>query len=512
MKEKRIKCPYCSEQILADVKKCRFCGEWFTEENKPAVNSSSITTQDPEFTQELPAEPEEERMKCPYCSEQILADVKKCPFCGEWFTEENKPAVNNSSITTQDPEFKQEVPAEPELDEAVKKSHEDIIGTSGEKPKIRVIQQVYPNCKLKKNMANKSIFGLAPKKWARFLSICSGVAALAICLYKGLESILLKAIHKKRITSYRLVPELPGAIQPYLDAAPLITEPQDFTYKLKKFLRRNRALATLITAVLAVFIVGVVVSIFSNRSEQQAKISMAATNLLHNNIITPVESRLVEGREVTVRSFLDTVSECIEGKFENKPLTEASVRRTLGEIYWLLSKNKAAEQHLKRSLQIYQKQLGEEHIDTLDAMNRLAKVYQSMGRFEKAEELHSNLLKMIPIVLGSKEELSHVLDGNLVIEQLHFLAMSNLARVYIEQGQHDKAEPLLLKMAEGRLKTQDNKHLYTLDSLKNQIELYEAWTTPIHSEQSRKIISNSLEKTFGTVSLLIPPGQTMNSK
>ena len=452
----------------------------------------------------------EKRIKCPYCSEQILADVKKCRFCGEWFTKENKPAVNSSSITTQDPELTQELPTEPEEDDTVKKSHEDIIGTSGEKSKIRVIQQVYPNDKLKKNMANKSIFGLAPKEWIRFLSICSGIAALAICLYKGLESILLKAIHKKRITSYRLVPELPGTIQPYLDAAPLITEPQDFTYKLKKFIRKNRALATLITAVLAVFIVGV--SIFSNRSEQQAKISMAATNLLHNNRITYVESRLVEGHEVTVRSFLDTVSESIEGKFENEPLTEASVRRTLGEIYWLLSKNKAAEQHLERALQIYQKQLGEEHIDTLDAMNRLAKVYKGMGRFEKAEELHSHVLKMIPIVLVSKEELSHVLDGNLVIEQLHFFAMSNLARVYIEQGRHDEAEPLLLKIVEGRLKTQDNKHLHTLDSLKNQIELNKAWTTPVHSEQSQKIISNSLKKTFGAESLLIPPRQTMNSK
>ncbi|MBL7143119.1 MAG: tetratricopeptide repeat protein [Phycisphaerae bacterium] len=511
MKEKRIKCPYCSEQILADVKKCPFCGEWFTEKHKPAVNSSSITTQGSELKQELPAEPEE-RMKCPYCSEQILADVKKCTFCGEWFTEKHKPAVNSSSITTQDPELKQELPVESELDETVKKSHEDIIGTSGEKSEIRVIQQVYPNGKLKKNMADKSIFSLAPKKWVRFLSICSGVAALAICLYKGLESILLKAIHKKRITSYRLVPELPGTIQPYLDAAPLITEPQNFTYKPKKLVRRNRVLATLITAVLAVFIVGVGVSIFSNRSEQQAKISMAATNLLHNNLVTSVESRLVEGHEVTIRSFLDTVSESIEDNFENEPLTEASVRRTLGEIYWLLSKNKAAEQQFEIALHIYQKKLGEEHIDTLDAMNRLAKVYQGMGRFEKAEELHSHVLKMIPIMLGSKEELSHVPDGNLVIEQLHFFAMSNLARVYIEQGQHDEAEPLLLKMAEGRLKTQDNKHLYTLDSLKNQTELYKAWTTPVHSEQSRKIISNSLEKTFGTESLLIPPGQKTNSK
>jgi hypothetical protein len=32
--EERIKCPYCSEQILADAVKCRFCGEWFKEKDK----------------------------------------------------------------------------------------------------------------------------------------------------------------------------------------------------------------------------------------------------------------------------------------------------------------------------------------------------------------------------------------------------------------------------------------------------------------------------------------------
>jgi magnesium-transporting ATPase (P-type) len=39
MEEERTKCPYCSELIIKDAKKCRFCGEWFKEKNKPEVNS-----------------------------------------------------------------------------------------------------------------------------------------------------------------------------------------------------------------------------------------------------------------------------------------------------------------------------------------------------------------------------------------------------------------------------------------------------------------------------------------
>jgi len=42
MDEERIKCPYCSEQIIVDAKKCRFCGEWFTDKKKPDVDISKL--------------------------------------------------------------------------------------------------------------------------------------------------------------------------------------------------------------------------------------------------------------------------------------------------------------------------------------------------------------------------------------------------------------------------------------------------------------------------------------
>ena len=42
MDEDRIKCPYCSEQIIVDAKKCRFCGEWFTEKKKDDVDISKL--------------------------------------------------------------------------------------------------------------------------------------------------------------------------------------------------------------------------------------------------------------------------------------------------------------------------------------------------------------------------------------------------------------------------------------------------------------------------------------
>lgn len=39
MKEERIKCPHCSEQILADAMKCRFCREWLEPKEKPTKDA-----------------------------------------------------------------------------------------------------------------------------------------------------------------------------------------------------------------------------------------------------------------------------------------------------------------------------------------------------------------------------------------------------------------------------------------------------------------------------------------
>jgi hypothetical protein len=31
------KCPFCSEEVLDDAVKCRFCGEWFSSSNNPKI-------------------------------------------------------------------------------------------------------------------------------------------------------------------------------------------------------------------------------------------------------------------------------------------------------------------------------------------------------------------------------------------------------------------------------------------------------------------------------------------
>ena len=69
----------------------------------------------------------EERIKCPYCYELILKEAIKCRFCGEWFTENNKPDVNSDLRVSQPSQDTQDDQSEPELKEAVRESQEELV-------------------------------------------------------------------------------------------------------------------------------------------------------------------------------------------------------------------------------------------------------------------------------------------------------------------------------------------------------------------------------------------------
>lgn len=78
--EEKKRCPYCGEEILAIARKCKHCGEWL--DTRPATN---------------------ETRNCPVCGEDIDASAKTCPYCNEptGFTANNaKDNTTNQNDTT----------------------------------------------------------------------------------------------------------------------------------------------------------------------------------------------------------------------------------------------------------------------------------------------------------------------------------------------------------------------------------------------------------------------------
>ena len=324
-----------------------------------------------------------------------------------------------------------------------------------------------------------------------------------------LDWVVMKALEKDRTRRYETASELARDIERHLSYEPVVARPPGAMYRIKKFVRRNRALVAGITAVLVMLVASVVVStIFAigqaracAEAERQAKISRAVNEFLNNDLLASVDPAKAKGREVTVREVLDAASENIEGKFEGAPLVEASIRSTLGVTYRRLGEYKAAEPHLKRARLIRREQLGEEHTSTLSYMTDLACLYYDQGRYDKAEQLFVKVLESRRRVLGEEHRATLGAMNNLAMlywkqgyydkaEPLYLEAlkigrrklseedawvqnfMHNLATVYSDQGRYDEAEPLFTKVLETRRRLLGEEHPHTLHSMHNLATVY----------------------------------------
>jgi serine/threonine protein kinase len=302
---------------------------------------------------------------------------------------------------------------------------------------IEHIRQIIRETDPKTPSTRLSILGENAEKVAQCRQI--EVAALTKCLHRELEWIPLKAMRKERAERYRSASEFADDIENYLKGDPLIAGPPTAIYRLKKLVRRNRASVIGIAAVLAVLAIGVVVSTIlaigqahaRAEAERQVKISETVSGFLSEDLLGSLEPDRSGGRDVTVRSILDTASKNL-GKFTNEPLVEASLQDTIGWTYRELGELKVAEPHLERAVKLRREQLGEEHPDTLHSLRRLAGLYWSQGRYKESGKLLEKALLISQRVLG----IEHITTLGII---------SGLTTEYIEMGRYDEAEQLYLR-------------------------------------------------------------------
>jgi serine/threonine protein kinase/Flp pilus assembly protein TadD len=292
------------------------------------------------------------------------------------------------------------------------------------------------------------------------------IHTLARHLRKELEWIPLKAMRKERAERYRSASELADDIQNYLKGAPLIAGPPGKGYKLKKLVQRNRVLVGGIAAVLVVLIGGVVVSaVFAIGQARALADTRLVVDFLKNDVLGSAKEARA-GEVVTAGYLLDAGSSTLGDKFKDRPLLEAEIHETLAWTYRSLNEWSQAEQHFQRVIEIYQKQLGEAHPDTLKVMNNIGWIYLKQSRYEDMEQLFTKLvqiqrevhgvehpigdvhgLAVASYALGKYKQAESLFDELLQIvpSENPFIIhiKGNLAVVYLLQCRYDKAEQLL---------------------------------------------------------------------
>jgi CHAT domain-containing protein len=140
-------------------------------------------------------------------------------------------------------------------------------------------------------------------------------------------------------------------------------------------------------------------------------------------------------------------------------LDVATSLNNLAALYKSQGNYQAAEPLYKRSLAIREKTLGAEHLDVATSLNNLAESYREQGNYQAAEPLYKRSLAIFEKALGAEHP-------NVAT------SLNNLALLYSAQGNYSAAEPLLKRSLAIYEKVFGAEHPNVAQSLNNLATLY----------------------------------------
>jgi tetratricopeptide (TPR) repeat protein len=219
-------------------------------------------------------------------------------------------------------------------------------------------------------------------------------AHLARSLRGDLDWIVMKAMEKNRARRYETAKEFAIDVRRHLDNQPGLAGPPGRTYRMGKFLRRNRVAVSAGTVVAVGLVIALSLIIYglvqarkgfteavtqrsiaeaardeatqqrlrteealqaeaSQRQVAQSEASRArAVTEFLTELLAQTDPQVAMSPDITVRSILDSASVEVGRSFNDQPEAEARVRTTIGQAYTSLGEPKLAEPHLRRALAI----------------------------------------------------------------------------------------------------------------------------------------------------------------
>jgi serine/threonine protein kinase/tetratricopeptide (TPR) repeat protein len=278
-----------------------------------------------------------------------------------------------------------------------------------------------------------------------------------------LDWIVMKCLEKDRTRRYETADALRSDITRYLSDQPVQAGPPSTTYKLRKFVRRNRPAVVSAAIALLAATVGIAFYVYSIRAEQlrtqlaladaqrqkleaetqranaqsqerqakhQADIAQAVERFLSNMLASADPQRMFGEKVTVVQAVTAAVKELDAGKLSHQPLVEAAVRDTIGNTLRALGQYGAAEPNLIKALELRRGSLPESHPLLAASLNNLARLKRAQGKLGDAEQLFRQSLEMNRRILSPS-------DPDLAA------SINNVAVIVYSTGRASEAEALL---------------------------------------------------------------------
>jgi eukaryotic-like serine/threonine-protein kinase len=316
-----------------------------------------------------------------------------------------------------------------------------------------------------------------------------------------LDWIILKAMDKDRTHRYETANGLAADIGRHLSDQPVVARPPSAPYRVRKFVRRNRAVviaAGLAALALATGAAAATLGLLEARQAQQRAERSAATAEQVTDFLVELfrvsDPGEALGSTITAREVLDRGADRIRSELAGQPAVQARLMAVMGEVYRQLGLYGSAQPLLESAVAAAERAPDPEEARLVEALRRLGSVYRMQGDAAAAEaplrraltlarrnprpepEMLAAALQGLGaayLTLGRFAEAEPLLSEALAIQEAALgpdhaataITLSNMAALYLQQRDPARAEPYLRRAIEADERRLGSDHPHVAESL-----------------------------------------------
>ncbi len=260
-----------------------------------------------------------------------------------------------------------------------------------------------------------------------------------------LDAIFAMALQPEPKMRFLSAAQMARDLQRYMRGERVLARPPSWLYVSRKFISRHR---TLVAGTLATFFSLAIGLVMYARAERQARLeslrfqyeaekSQAVNDFITNDFMlkliaasadqprTPDSARL--------KSLVAQAASNIDSMFAGRPTIEAAIRNEVGTVYLNLGAFDEAADQYQIAHRLWQAELGDDHRDTLKAVNNLGQTYLRSAKIDQAQPLLRRAYEARRQTLGQQDPAT-------------LASMNNLAEAYRQSGRAGQAESLLKEL------------------------------------------------------------------
>lgn len=318
-------------------------------------------------------------------------------------------------------------------------------------------------------------------------------------LLRDLDWVVLKALEKEPDRRYGSADELARDIERFLASEPVEARRPTVRYRAQRYVRRHRVLIASTAAALVVVAASLGWGLYRSRQEaaranREAEAARQISNFMVDifSVSNPSQSR---GNSVTAREILDQGAEKLEHQLADQPEVRAKLLDTIGTVYIQLGLYDRAAEIADKALALRERVLGPNHLDVATSLETRAWVHFLQDQNAASLPLLERVLAIrerafgpdapqVALSLGNLASVQRELRQHSEAEANYLRAiaifersapddaelpalLNNLATIYADQQQWDKAEPIHRRALDIRRRLLGNDHPQTVMSINN---------------------------------------------